>query len=155
MAKLFLESGDVFTLAGAATVYGSTGTERVVIESGASGVTADANVERIDLAGASSAYNYQQTGNRLNVYSGSTLVLTTTVQDDGNGTQLVFTNGLVDVKIGVGGMTLGGATVSTTAGAVTPVTIDTGTTSAMLPETVVAAEVLGVAAALDGGSGLI
>ena len=144
MAKLFLESGDVFTLAGAATVYGSTGTERVVIESGASGVTA-----------ASSADNYQQTGNRLNVYSGSTLVLTTTVQDDGNGTQLVFTNGLVDVKIGVGGMTLGGATVSTTAGAVTPVTIDTGTTSAMLPETVVAAEVLGVAAALDGGSGLI
>ncbi|MBP9218384.1 MAG: M10 family metallopeptidase [Sterolibacterium sp.] len=129
MAKLFLEAGDIFTLATGATVYGSTGTERLVVRSGVSGFTVDANVERMDLAGASSAYNYQQTGNRLSVYSGSTLVLTTTVQDDSNGTQLVFTNGAVDVKVGAGGMTLGGATVSTTAGAVTPVTIDTGTTT--------------------------
>jgi len=131
MAKVYLDSGDNFTLSSAATVYGSTGTEKVVVNSGVTGVTIDASVERVDLSGASSAYTFKQAGNTLQVYSGTTLVATTTVQDDTNGSQLVFSNGSVDVKMATGGtMTLGGATVSSTAaGAVTPTTIDAGTTS--------------------------
>ena len=131
MAKVYLDSGDNFTLSSAATVYGSTGTEKVVVNSGVTGITIDASVERVDLSGASSAYTFKQAGNTLQVYSGTTLVATTTVQDDTNGSQLVFSNGSVDVKMATGGtMTLGGATVSSSAAAaVTPTTIDTATTS--------------------------
>jgi len=131
MAKVYLDSGDNFTLSSAATVYGSTGTEKVVVNSGVTGITIDASVERVDLSGASSAYTFKQAGNTIQVYSGATLVATTTVQDDTNGSQLVFSNGSVDVKMATGGtMTLGGATVSSTAaGAVTPTTIDASTTS--------------------------
>ena len=131
MAKVYLDSGDNFTLSSAATVYGSTGTEKVVVNSGVTGITIDASVERVDLSGASSAYTFKQAGNTIQVYSGATLVATTTVQDDTNGSQLVFSNGSVDVKMATGGtMTLGGATVSSSAAAaVTPTTIDTATTS--------------------------
>lgn len=131
MAKIYLDSGDNFTLSGAATVYGSTGTERLVVNSGVTGVVADANIERVDLSGASSAYTFLQTGTKLMVYSGTTLVATIPVQEDTDGSQVVFSNGSVSVKMTTTGtMTLGGATVSaTTAGAVTPTTIDTATTS--------------------------
>jgi len=130
MAKIYLDSGDTFTLSGAASVFGSTGTEKLIVNSGATGVVADQNVERVDLAGASSAYTFQQSGNQLKVFSGTTLVATIPVQDDTDGTQVVFTNGSVSVKVAATGMTLGGATVpSAAAAAVTPTTIDATVTS--------------------------
>lgn len=130
MAKIYLDSGDTFTLSGAASVFGSTGTEKLIVNSGATGVVADQNVERVDLAGASSAYTFQQSGNQLKVFSGTTLVATIPVQDDTDGTQVVFSNGSVSVKVAATGMTLGGATVpSAAAAAVTPTTIDATVTS--------------------------
>lgn len=131
MAKVYLDANDTFTLASAATVYGKAGgTEKLLIQSGVTGVTVDANVERVDLAGNVSDYTFKQTGNVINVYSGTTLVTTTTLQDDSDGTQMVFANGSVSAKMGTGGvMTLGGATVSATQGSVTPTTIDTATKS--------------------------
>jgi hypothetical protein len=111
-------------------VFGSTGTEKVVVNSGVTGVVVDANVERVDLPGASSAYTFQQAGNQLKVFSGATVVATIPLQDDTDGTQVVFTNGSVSAKVGATGLTLGGATVpSTAAAAVTPTTIDATVTS--------------------------
>jgi len=130
MAKVYLDSGDTFSLSGAASVFGSTGTEKVIVNTGVTGVVVDANVERVDLPGASSAYTYQQAGNQLKVFSGTTLVATIPLQDDADGTQVVFTNGSVSAKVGATGLTLGGATVpSAAAAAVTPTTIDATVTS--------------------------
>lgn len=133
MAKVYLDSGDTFALSGAASVYGSTGTEKVVVNTGVTGVVVDANVERVDLPGASSAFTFKQAGNQLQVLSGSTVVATIPLQDDANGTQIVFSNGSVDAKLVAGTpltITLGGATVpSAAAAAVTPTTIDATVTS--------------------------
>lgn len=133
MAKVYLDSGDTFALSGAASVYGSTGTEKVVVNSGVTGVVVDANVERVDLPGASSAFTFKQAGNQLQVFSGSTVVATIPLQDDANGTQIVFSNGSVDAKLVAGPpltITLGGVTVpSAAAAAVTPTTIDATVTS--------------------------
>ena len=130
MAKVYLDSGDNFTLSSAATVYGSTGTEKVTINAGVTGVVVDANVERVDLAGNSSTYTFQQSGASLKVLSGGVVVATIPLQEDATGTQLVFANGSVEAKVGATGMTLGGAVVpSATAAAVTPTTVDAGTTS--------------------------
>lgn len=130
MAKVYLDSGDTFALSGAASVYGSTGTEKVIVNTGVTGVVVDANVERVDLPGASTAYTYQQSGNQLKVMSGTTVVATIPLQEDTDGTQVVFSNGSVSAKVGATGMTLGGATVpSAAAAAVTPTTIDATVTS--------------------------
>lgn len=133
MAKVYLDSGDTFALSGAASVYGSTGTEKVIVNTGVTGVVVDANVERVDLPGASSAFTFKQAGNQLQVLSGSTVVATIPLQDDANGTQVVFSNGSVDAKLVAGTpltITLGGVTVpSAAAAAVTPTTIDATVTS--------------------------
>lgn len=110
-------------------VYGSGGTESVLIDYTASGVVLDQNLERADFAGATSAYTFKQGGNALMVYSGSNLIATIPTQTDTDGTQLVFTNGSVQAKYVSGVMTLGGTTVTSTAAAVTPATIDTTVTS--------------------------
>lgn len=130
MASIYLDSDDTFTLSGAANVYGGAGVEKLIVNSGATGVTTNATLERVDLAGASSAYTYQQSGLSLKVFSGTTLVATVAVQSDADGSQLVFANGSVSVKLSAAGMTFGGATVPTTApAAVTPTTIDATVTS--------------------------
>lgn len=130
MAKVYLDSGDTFSLSGAASVYGSTGTEKVIVNTGVTGVVVDANVERVDLPGASSTYTFQQSGNQLKVFSGTTLVATVPLQEDADGTQVVFSNGSVSAKVGATGLTLGGATVPSAAAAtVTPTTIDATVTS--------------------------
>lgn len=126
MAKVYLDSGDTFTLGSAATVFGAGGTEKVLVNSGVTGVVVDQNVERVDLAAASSGYNFQQAGNTLQVYLGATLVASIPLQGDADGTIVAFTNGSVSAKLTAGVMTLGGATVSTTAGPVTPTTINAG-----------------------------
>lgn len=130
MAKLFLDANDLnIHVSNPMTVFGSTGAESVLVDANTTGVVVDQNVERVDLPGAASAFTYQQAGNQLLVYSGATLVATIPLQGDADGTQVVFTNGSVQATLVGGVMTLGGATVTTTAAAVTPTTIDSGTTS--------------------------
>lgn len=135
MAKVYLESGDSFTISNNNTsVYGAGGTEVLTIASGVTGLTFDSNCERVALAGASSAYSYQQQGVNMVVYSGSTVVATIPLQTDTDGTQVTFTNGTVNAKIASGVMTFGGTTVvagtsSSTATTLTASTIDTATTS--------------------------
>lgn len=117
MAKVFLKPGDSFTLAsGSSTVFGASGTETVVIEAGVAGLAMDQNVERVQFPAWSSDYLYWQTGNQLHVYdgSGTTRIASLTVQ--GDGTQLVFPNGMAEAKFSAAGaLFLGGGEVSSTA----------------------------------------
>ncbi|MEI6415959.1 MAG: hypothetical protein WCP34_17115, partial [Pseudomonadota bacterium] len=75
------------------------------------------------------AFTYQQAGNTLKVYSGATLLLTAPLQGDSDGTQIVTTNGSVSAILTGTVMTLGGATVSSTQGAVTPTVMNTTVTT--------------------------
>lgn len=130
MAKVYLSSNDSFILSSLAPVYGAEGSEKLIADTGSAGVVADQNIERIELPGASSSYSFQQTGNQLRIYQGSTLFATLTIQDDSDGTLLVFSNGAAAVKISNTGMTLGGSSVPASAASpVTPLTLDTGTLS--------------------------
>ena len=91
MAKVFLDSGDNFTISNSNTqVFGTSGIEVVVIAAGATGVTVDQATERVSLTGASSAYTYQQQGNTLVIYSGTTVVATAPLQQDADGTLITF-----------------------------------------------------------------
>ncbi len=131
MARLYLDADESYILASPATVYGRPGgSERIIINGGVLGVTLDQNVERVELAGNSSTFQYQQSGNMLKVYAGTSLIATIPLQDDTDGTQVVFSDGAVSAKVGAGGMTLGGSTVSSSAaGSVTPITLTTWDTS--------------------------
>lgn len=152
MAKVYLDSGDTFTLGSGATVFGAGGTEKVLVGSGVSGVVVDQNVERVDLAAASSGYTYQQAGNTLQVYSGATLIASIPLQGDADGTIVAFTNGSVSAKLTAGVMTLGGATVPSAApGAVTPTTINAGDVSGV-PPTGPSFSVAGAASVTEGAS---
>ncbi|MBB1125936.1 beta strand repeat-containing protein [Thiospirillum jenense] len=154
MASVFLEPGDNFTLASGAKVYGSTGSEKVIVNTGVTGVVLDQNVERVDLAGDFSTFTYQQAGNQLKVFSGTTLVATIPLQGDADGTQIVTTAGSVVAKLSGGVMTLGGTDVpSAAAGVVAPATVDAGvTTGATLPPTLPTFSIAGPGSVIEGGS---
>lgn len=128
MAKVFLETGDDYRVINDNTqVYGSIGddTDSVVIEDGAEGVFVNANVDRIDFAGDLADFTFKAGfGANMEVYAadGTTLLATIPLQDDEDGTQLVFADGAVDAiydatefEIGVGGEVL-----TDTAAAITP-----------------------------------
>jgi len=157
MAKIYLDSGDNFTVASNnSTVYGTTGTESVTINSGVTGTVLDQNTETVVFNGATSAFTYQQAGNTLKVYSGANLVATIPAQDDANGTLMTFTDGTVSAKLTSGVMNLGGAAVSSTAaGAVTPTTIDTTTKTPVTTTPTTTTPTLSIAAAslTEGNSG--
>ena len=83
MAKVYLDSADVFTVSNNnVTVYGSTGSEVVTVSASVNGVTLDQNIEQVVFSGARSSYTYQQAGNQLLVYSGSTLLCRAPLQVD-------------------------------------------------------------------------
>lgn len=130
-AMVFLDSGDQFVSGSVASVYGSSGVEKVRIQDGVTGFKVDQNVEHVILAGNTGDYLYQQGGNQLKVYTGSTLACTIPLQGDADGTQIVFANGSVSTKLAAGVMSFGGTTVSgSTPGSLIPAIIDTSTTSA-------------------------
>ena len=125
MAKIYLDPNDSFNVASNnGIVYGATGSEKVTIFAGVTGTVLDQNTEVVVFAGATSSYTYQQAGNQLKVYSAGVLVATVPTQDDANGTLLTFTNGTVEAKLTGAVMAFGGTTVTSTAGSVTPSTID-------------------------------
>ncbi|MEI6218161.1 MAG: DUF1566 domain-containing protein, partial [bacterium] len=134
-AKVFLGAGgDNFTVSNSgATLYGNMGINTVTIASGATGVILDQNIERINLSGTSSNYTFKQTGNMINVYdhSGLLLIVRAPVQGDYDGTVLSFGNGIAftSALLTTGGvMTLGGQPVSTT----TPTALTPATTTSTL-----------------------
>jgi len=132
MAKVFLDPGDEYRIVNDnENVYGGSGDEQVIIESGADNVVLDQNVERVDFAGNVSDFQFQQAGNMLEVYdSDGNLVTQVGVQEDG--TDLAFFDGLVELTVDTEthAMLLGGAEVpQEQAASVTPETIDESQTS--------------------------
>ena len=122
MAKTFLDSGDIFTSATSNTIfYGSSGLDSVIILAGVSNNTFDQNVDRVSFSVVKSAYLYQQTGNILNMYSGTTFIAKMVLQNDADGTQLSFGDGVVSATIaydaaqGKAVMKVGGAVVADSA----------------------------------------
>lgn len=117
-AQVYLGVDDNFTLGNSGTtLYGGNGSDNVTIASGISGVVLDQNVERINFSGASGSYAFQQAGININVYdaTGATLLATIPAQNDSDGSILSFSDGMASVKLSAGIMSLGGATVSTSA----------------------------------------
>lgn len=104
MAKLFLDSGDTNYLVhvndNVSNVYGSSGTESIILDSGVTNVTIDANVEGVQFSDALSTYKFKQTGNRLEVYAndGTTLISKIGLQGDSDGTQLTFSGTTIAAK---------------------------------------------------------
>lgn len=109
MAKIYLESGDNFVAASAATIYGNTGDESVSIQAGVFGIDTDSSVERVYLAEDRSAYTYGQKGVALEVYKNGGLITTFDSPD----MQPIFNGVAVDIGYSAGVMDLGGTTIST------------------------------------------
>lgn len=123
MAKVFLDAGDSFKIStNNVSVYGSTGNESVTVDTGVTGTLFDQNTENVVLPGASSTFKFAQSGNRVNVFdsTGATLLATIPVQGDASGTVIDFSDGSASAILSSGVMKLGGSTVSSTAGVVTP-----------------------------------
>jgi methionine-rich copper-binding protein CopC len=118
-AKVYMGVDDIFTVSSSGTtLYGNSGTDTITIAAGTTNVSLDQNVERINFSGASSSYTFKQTGNKINIYdaAGTTLLASTPVQGDADGTVLSFSNVTASATIQTGGvMKLGTATVSATA----------------------------------------
>ena len=116
-AKVYLDTDDSFTVSNSgAILYGNIGDNTVAIDPWVTGVILDQNVERINFSGASGSYAFRQTGNIINVYdaSGIILLVKAPVQGDSDGTVLSFSDGTASVLLSVGVMTVGGAVVSPT-----------------------------------------
>jgi len=133
-SKVFLELGDSYReINDGATLYGVAGdsTDSVIIESGARGVTVNPNVDRVDFAGSLTDFTFKSGfGANMEVYAGDgiTLLAKIPLQDDGDGTQLVFSNGGVHAIYSGGIIGVGGEPLTGTAKAISPASseIDTG-----------------------------
>ena len=143
MAKVFLETGDDYRVFNNnTTLFGvaDDATDSVIIEAGITGVTVNANVDRVDFAGALADFTFVAGfGANTLVYAadGTTLVASIPLQEDADGTQLVFSDGAITSIWDGTTNTTGGVTTPTTVSAITPDAGDidtTTTTAATVPE---------------------
>ena len=134
MTQLFLKNETVTVKNGTtADSYGATGTKETLVVAAGAVISADQNIERIELSGTSSAYTYSVAGNVVTVKLGTVAVATYTVANgdktiafaDGSAT-LVFTK--------LDAVTLGGQAISaTTSSALTGITLNKTDVSASAP----------------------
>ena len=127
-AGVFCGSGANFTAASTGLkVYGAAGNEVLAIARGTSGIESNQLIERLQFNGFSTdALSFQQQGNRLNVFEGSTLLARAPLQTDADGTLITTTDGTMQAKVSSAGMFLGGALVSSAGpGTVVPLQVDT------------------------------
>lgn len=123
MAKVFLDPGDTFTIKNNnVSVFGTTGDETVIVDSSASGLVLDSNIETVQFSGNLSTFQFAQLGNSVRVYdtTGSTLLATIPVQQDG--TNLTFSDQTVSAVLNLTDfiMEIGGTDIGTSPGPVTP-----------------------------------
>jgi hypothetical protein len=112
MTAVYLSANDNFPIGSGATVYGQAGVETIRLIPGAVDVQVNSLVEQIELPENVSDYKFQQDGTQLKVYSDDELVTSIAIQDDADGTQLVFGDELYSVIYGEGFvMELGGTVV--------------------------------------------
>lgn len=110
----FLTTGSTLTALDTAKIFGTLGTETLKI-AGAPNLVSDQNIERIEFDGPLTNYGFSITGNIASIYqldsnkNLSSLVVKTAVQDDADGTLLVFSDGSTSLKLtGLSQATLGG-----------------------------------------------
>lgn len=142
MAKVYLDAQDAFNVSNNnVSVYGSTGNEVVNVASNVSGLVFDQNIEQVIFTGARSSYTFQQTGNILQVRSGSTILSKIPIQDDADGTKITFSDATANAKLSAAGMTLGEAIVSTS-GTTTTGTSGSTATGTGTPANLLSAEAI-------------
>ncbi|AQR65065.1 hypothetical protein BXU06_08320 [Aquaspirillum sp. LM1] len=142
MAKVYLDAQDAFNVSNNnVSVYGSTGNEAVNVASNISGLVFDQNIEQVIFTGARSSYTFQQTGNILQVRSGSTILSKIPIQDDMDGTKITFSDATANAKLSAAGMTLGEAIVSTS-GTTTTGTSGSTATGTGTPANLLSAEAI-------------
>lgn len=123
MAKVFLDPGDTFNIVEPnVSLFGTTGTETVVIESTAMGTVLDSNVEEVRFGGNLANFQFAQLGNSVRVYdsTGTTLLVTVPLQQDG--TDLTFTDQTVSATLDLTDFIIevGNQDITTIPGTVTP-----------------------------------
>lgn len=93
--KVFLGANDTFTASNnnLQVVGASGGTEKLLIASGVTGVTTDANVERIELAGAQSAYKFLIGSSGIIISDATTGNIITTIPSLNQAATIAFTDG--------------------------------------------------------------
>jgi hypothetical protein len=119
--KVFLGSGDSFTAANNdINVVGAsgTGTEKVIVQSGVTGLKTDANIERIDVAGNLADMKFVAVaGTGMQIQNSAGVVVATIPSLNQNAT-VAFTDGSATlVQTGATAFTVGGQAVSTTTAA--------------------------------------
>ena len=127
-------------------IRGAAGIQKIIIKAGVTNITADSNIENFYFDNSLSFYTFQQTGNVLNVFDNTNL-LVIQLGINNNGTELTFANGTVQATLS-GDATgpnikIGGVSVSSaTATPLTPLRIDS--TIASSPAFSLTSDVVGV-----------
>jgi len=99
VALVFLADSDMeYKVANSSTkIFGCAGDQTLSFDSGVFNVHPDANVEKLVFKESMSNYKFKQSGNSLDIYNSADILITNTgLQDDSNGTQLQFLEGIVE-----------------------------------------------------------
>lgn len=114
MANVYLTVDETgFTVASDnVNIYGQQGNENIIVQAGTTGNVVDQNVEQVVLDGEVSDFTFKQSGNRLLVFGQDDMpMVTIALQNDENGTELVFDDGTYSALFGEGNIIELGGTV--------------------------------------------
>ena len=112
--RIRLQNNESRTLeAGTYRVSGGTGSESVILGSGAT-ATFDNKVETVTLAGAIGSYTFERKGKSVVVKQGGAVVATIAAQTDADGTQVSFADVTASLVLNGRNLELGGNALSKT-----------------------------------------
>lgn len=94
MAKVILDANETYTVASASTIFGAAGSNETVKVLDGAAVTFGGDVERVEFAGASTAFTYKATTTGVQVLKGTTVVANVV-----NNQKLAFTDGSATVSV--------------------------------------------------------
>lgn len=114
MAKVYLEPTDtLFTIQNNnVKVFGNNEHQKVIVSEGIIGFEGDQNIEEVEFKKSSADYTYEQAGNQLKVFLSGSLIAILPIQDDTDGTKIIFSNGSTEGTFTNGVMKIGGASSS-------------------------------------------
>lgn len=130
MANVFLSANETFTAANNGLVIkgAAGGTEKLLIGTNVTGVTTDANIERIEVAGNLADYKLVIGSSGIQITNAAGTVIAT-IPSLNQATTLAFADGSASlVQTGATAATLGGTALSTTTAAAVTVTTPLNTT---------------------------
>lgn len=100
MAKTFLEKTDTFyKIASSNTsVFGNSVNQQISLASDITNIIIDSNVEGVQLQGNQADYQFLQQGNTLKILQNDVLITQLGVQDDDDGSQLIFADKTINAN---------------------------------------------------------